>query len=328
MDMDDSTGRLSPATATHVGVPGGSRAGGLQTVSNEPAHMDRSRSKPYRAQEFTVGMDHERLVDVAAGRYAHKGSIEPRRCSTKYGSRSVLYRQRRRGTGEKILGEQYPAQPKPERPCRVELRVRRRLANNWSLNTSRLLEGCTEITPAGQLDENGRNSPNVIVLRWIHMSFDKPGRDLRTLQRPPCSRTPGYDRRVGDGNRTNFLLGRNSASIQARSRVPGFQGSRRSGRTRRSPTDTLWHESVSGTEQCSPRDASTYSTGHATGSYVPIPDAIPNERSFLGGPQRGRCRAGATRNQYQQHRLDPRFQQPSAFQVRGRSRNGQNPFLA
>ncbi len=143
--------------------------------------------KPIRAQEFTLGADHELNRTMSVGvRYAHKWmdrTIEDVGIAVP-GVGEVFYISNPgRGISENLLRDKAgcttcPSQPIPKRTYDgVEVRLIKRYANNWYLNTSYLrsrLYG--NYSGLSSSDENGRNSPS--VLRYFdgqYMSFDQTG---------------------------------------------------------------------------------------------------------------------------------------------------------
>ena len=128
--------------------------------------------KPIRTREFTLGLDHEFSQTISLGvRYARKrfdrtiedtGVLVP--------GIGEVYRITNPGEsiGENVLRDfagctTCPNQPKPTRNYDgVELRMRKRLSNNWSLTASylysRLYGNYSGLTSS---DENNRNSPSV-----------------------------------------------------------------------------------------------------------------------------------------------------------------------
>ncbi len=188
-------------------------------VSNEPGQvLVEPDLKPYRAQEFTLGLDHELNRTMSLGvRYSHKWlnrTIEDQGIQVP-GVGEVFYIVNvGEGIGQNILGPQYPQQPLPVRDYDgLEIRLRRRLANRWSMNTSVLFSRLYgNYSGLASSDENGRTSPNVNrVFDGLHMSFDDSGRPtygrLQT-DRPVVFEFQGtYELPWGTGVGTNFFAG-------------------------------------------------------------------------------------------------------------------------
>ena len=154
-------------------------------VSNEVGNvLVDPNLKPMRAQEATIGMDHELGSYSSIGvRYTHKwlnraiedvGVIDPI-----IGAEIFYIANPGEGIGEFPLGEQYPGTPKAKRVYDgFDISYNRRLHNNWSLNTSvvvsRLWGNYTGLSN-GQ-SENARNAPNVTrAFDGLFMSFNSKG---------------------------------------------------------------------------------------------------------------------------------------------------------
>ena len=141
--------------------------------------------KPVRTQEITTGFDHELSRTMSFGiRYAHKwldrtiedvGILVP-------GVGEVFYIANPGfGIAQNILGPQYPSTPKAKRDYDgVEFRLRKRLANRWSTDTSFLVSRLYgNYSGLASTDENGRTAPNVDRLfDGLYMSFDETGKPL------------------------------------------------------------------------------------------------------------------------------------------------------
>ena len=188
-------------------------------VSNEPGDvLVEPNLKPYRAQELTFGLDHELTNTMSVGvRYAHKWldrTIEDAGIQVP-GVGEVFYIVNvGEGIGTNILGPQYPAQPTPVRDYDgLEFRLRKRLSNRWSLNTSLLFSRLYgNYSGLANSDENGRTSPNVNrIFDGLHMSFNETGQpDYGRLQtdRPVVFEVQGtYELPWGTGLSTNFFAG-------------------------------------------------------------------------------------------------------------------------
>jgi hypothetical protein len=112
-------------------------------VSNDPAHsLIDPDLEPSRSQELTLGVDHALSTTMSLGvRYAHKwidraieavGYIVP-------GGEEYWVTNPGFGRGEFPFGRSFPKQPRAERVYDgVEVRLRKRLADRWSLDTSYL----------------------------------------------------------------------------------------------------------------------------------------------------------------------------------------------
>jgi outer membrane receptor protein involved in Fe transport len=158
-------------------------------VANDPNNfLVDPNLKPVRTQELTFGTDHELNRTMSLGvRYSHKWLD---RTIEDVGLQVA-------GVGEvfKIANPGYgiaeysiaatcpscPAQPKAKRDYDgVEFRLRKRLSNRWSLNTSYLwsrLYG--NYGGLASSDEDGRTSPNVDrAFDGLYMSFDETGQPV------------------------------------------------------------------------------------------------------------------------------------------------------
>jgi outer membrane receptor protein involved in Fe transport len=156
----------------------------LRHVSNDPNNnLVDPNMKPFKAQEFVVGLDHEltRLMSVG-GRYVHKwvnNAIEDIGVQV-VGVGEVFYiANPGYGLGAYPLTTSFPRTPFPQRDYdAVELSFNRRLANNWSLSAnltmSHLYGNYSGLSNSGS--ESNRNSPNVTRL-WdgLFMSFTEKG---------------------------------------------------------------------------------------------------------------------------------------------------------
>jgi outer membrane receptor protein involved in Fe transport len=154
-------------------------------VSNEISNLLVDENlKPMRAQEATIGLDHELSNIMSIGvRYTHKwldraiedvGVVDP-----VLGAEIFYIANPGEGIGAFPLGEQYPRTPKAKRVYDgIDISFNRRLHNNWSLSTSvlfsRLWGNYTGLTNAQS--ESARNSPNVTrAFDGLFMSFDSQG---------------------------------------------------------------------------------------------------------------------------------------------------------
>lgn len=155
-------------------------------VSNDIANLLVDPNlKPMKAQEATIGLDHELSQYSSIGvRYTHKwlnraiedvGVLDPL-----IGAEIFYIANPGEGIGEFPLGPEYPATPKAKRVYDgIDISYNRRLHNNWSLNTSILfskLWGNYTGLSNGQ-SESGRQAPNVTrAFDGLFMSYDSQGR--------------------------------------------------------------------------------------------------------------------------------------------------------
>jgi hypothetical protein len=156
----------------------------LRHVSNDPNNnLVDPNMKPFKAQEFVVGVDHElsRLIRVGT-RYVHKwvnNAIEDIGVQV-VGIGEVFYiANPGYGLGAYPLTTAFPRTPFPVRDYdALELTFNRRLANKWSLQAnltfSRLYGNYSGLS--NSTSESNRNSPNVTRL-WdgLYMSFTETG---------------------------------------------------------------------------------------------------------------------------------------------------------
>ena len=163
----------------------------IEQVDNRHPSNDRNNPlidpdlKPVRTQELTAGFDHELTRTMSFGvRYAHKWldrTIEDVGIAVP-GVGEVFYIANPGfGIAQHILGDQYPTTPKAKRVYDgVEFRLRKRLANRWSTDSSFLLSRLYgNYSGLASTDENGRLSPNVDRLfDGLYMSFDETGKPL------------------------------------------------------------------------------------------------------------------------------------------------------
>jgi hypothetical protein len=155
-------------------------------VSNDPADpLIDQNLKPIRSQEFTLGLDHElnRLMSVGV-RYAHKWldrTIEDVGIQVAGVGEVFMIANPGFGIAEYTLAgtcATCPAQPKAKRVYDgLEFRLRKRLANRWSMNSSytysRIYGNYAGLASS---DENGRTSPSVErAFDGEYMSFDQSG---------------------------------------------------------------------------------------------------------------------------------------------------------
>jgi outer membrane receptor protein involved in Fe transport len=146
--------------------------------------------KPIRAQEFTLGLERQvgRLMSVSA-RYAHKWldrTIEDVGIAVP-GVGEVFYiANPGEGITENLLRDKAGCttcanQPKPERVYDgLELRVQKRLADNWYANVSYTFSSLTgNYSGLASSDENGRVAPSVNrFFDGQYMSFDQNGQPV------------------------------------------------------------------------------------------------------------------------------------------------------
>jgi outer membrane receptor protein involved in Fe transport len=158
-------------------------------VSNDPNdNLIDPNLKPIRTQEFTVGVDHELSSTMSVGvRYAHKWfdrTIEDVGIQVAGVGEVFMIANPGYGIAENTLAAtcpSCPAQPKAKRVYDgVEFRLRKRLSNRWSVNTSytwsRLVGNYSGLSSS---DENGRNSPSVLrFFDGLYMSFDAHGNPI------------------------------------------------------------------------------------------------------------------------------------------------------
>jgi outer membrane receptor protein involved in Fe transport len=158
-------------------------------VSNDPNDpLVDPNLKPIRTQEFTLGVDHElnHLMSVGV-RYAHKWldrTIEDVGIQVAGVGEVFMIANPGFGVASKTLLNSTPpcttcpAQPPAKRDYDgLEFRLRKRLANNWSLNTSytysRIYGNYSGLASS---DENGRSDPSVErFFDGLYMSFDQKG---------------------------------------------------------------------------------------------------------------------------------------------------------
>ena len=144
--------------------------------------------KPVRTEELTGGIDHELTRTMSFGvRYSHKWldrTIEDVGINVP-GVGEVFYIANPGfGYGDKVLAQQdvtAPGTPKAKRVYDgVEFRLKKRLANRWSTDTSFLLSRIWgNYSGLASSDENGRTSPNVDRnFDGLYMSFDQTGKPL------------------------------------------------------------------------------------------------------------------------------------------------------
>jgi hypothetical protein len=155
-------------------------------VSNDAADpLIDSNLKPIRTQEFTLGVDHELNHLMSAGiRYSHKWldrTIEDVGIQVAGVGEVFMIANPGFGIADRTLAgscASCPSQPPAKRVYDgLEFRLRKRLANNWSLNTSytysRIYGNYSGLASS---DENGRSDPSVErFFDGLYMSFDQDG---------------------------------------------------------------------------------------------------------------------------------------------------------
>jgi outer membrane receptor protein involved in Fe transport len=206
--------------------------------------------KPVRAQEFTLGFDHELTSTMSVGvRYAHKWLdrlIEDVGVQVAGIGEVFMIANPGYGIAEYTLAASCascPAQPKAQRDYDgLEFRLRKRFNGRWSLNTSYLYSRIYGNTSGlASSDENGRTAPNVErAFDGMHMSFDETGKPiygrLQTDRPHTFELQTTYDFKWGTGVAVDQFLGTGTplqSEITVRN-VPVFEGGR--GNLGRTPT--------------------------------------------------------------------------------------------
>jgi outer membrane receptor protein involved in Fe transport len=206
--------------------------------------------KPVRAQEFTLGYDHELTSTMSLGvRYAHKWLdrlIEDVGVQVAGVGEVFMIANPGYGIAEYTLAATCPtcpAQPKAKREYDgLEFRLRKRFNGRWSLNTSYLYSRIYGNTSGlASSDENGRTAPNVErAFDGMHMSFDETGKPIYgrlQTDRPHTFELQGtYDFKWGTGVGVDQFVGTGTpqqSTITVKN-VPVFDGGR--GNLGRSPT--------------------------------------------------------------------------------------------
>jgi outer membrane receptor protein involved in Fe transport len=209
--------------------------------------------KPIRTQEFTLGVDHELTRSMSVGiRYAHKWldrTIEDVGIQVAGVGEVFMIANPGYGIAERTLAASCPACPAQPRAKRIydgiELRLRKRLSNGWSVNTSytwsHLVGNYSGLTSS---DENGRNSPSVLrFFDGLYMSFDAHGNpidgELQTDRPHYFKLQSTYDFKWGTGVGVNFQAasGTLQQSTVTYKSVPVFDEAR--GNLGRSPMYSL-----------------------------------------------------------------------------------------
>jgi outer membrane receptor protein involved in Fe transport len=230
-------------------------------VANDPENfLVDPNLKPMRAQEFTLGLDHELTRTMSVGvRYAHKQvdyAIEDVGIQVAGVGEIFMIANPGYGIAEFTLAGNCPSCPAQPPAVRdydgVEFRLRKRLSNGWSLNTSYLYSRLWgNYAGLASSDENGRTSPNVNrVFDGMYMSYDETGRPtygrLQT-DRPHQFKAQGtYEFKWGTGLGLNYYLesGSPQQSTFSMKSVPVFDSGRNNlGRTGAlSQTDLLIYQ--------------------------------------------------------------------------------------
>jgi outer membrane receptor protein involved in Fe transport len=231
-------------------------------VANDPNNfLVDPNLEPMRAQEATIGIDHELTRTMSVGvRYAHKQvdyAIEDVGIQVPGVGEVFKIANPGYGIAEYTLSVECPSCPAQPPAIRdydgLEFRVRKRLSNHWSLDGSYLLSRLWgNYSGLASSDENGRTSPNVErMFDGIYMSFDETGRPLYgrlQTDRPHQFKLQGtYDLPWGTGIGVTYFLasGTPQQSTFTMKSVPVFDGGRGNlGRTSAfSQTDLfVWHQ--------------------------------------------------------------------------------------
>lgn len=190
-------------------------------VSNEPGNfLVEPDLKPVRTQEFTIGLDHELTRTMSVGvRYARKWldyTIEDVGIQVAGVGEIFMIANPGFGIAENTLAgtcATCPAQPKAVRDYDgLEFRLRRRLANRWSLEASYLYSRIWgNYSGLASSDENGRTSPSVNrFFDGLYMSFDQTGQPvygrLQTDRPHVLKLRPTYELPWGTGIGVNYFL--------------------------------------------------------------------------------------------------------------------------
>jgi len=144
--------------------------------------------KPVQTGEVTFGLDHELGNKMSVGvRYTHKWldrTIEDSGINIPNVGEVFFIANPGFGVAEQILPSPAPPMPKAQRDYDgLELRLQRRLANRWSLNTSYLYSRLYgNYGGLASSDENGRTSPNVDrYFDGLYLLFDSNGQPVLGL---------------------------------------------------------------------------------------------------------------------------------------------------
>ena len=285
--------------------------------------------EPMRAQEFTLGLDHEVNANTSLGlRYVHKqidraiediGFVDP-------AVGAEVFSIGNPGFGRTALAFGSVPLPKAVRDYDgVEVRLRRRIASNFSFQTSYLwsrLYG--NYSGLASSDENGRTSPN--VNRFFdapHMTFDenvRPTLGLLPTDRPHQFKLNGfYQFRFGTTLGVNYFLGSGtpiSRQVNLNSAPFFYRGRGSEGRTPTfSQTDLLAQHAfdIGGARQIVASvnvlnlfDQDT--TTNVFNTYNRTNMTLSNELFFAGIDTEALMAARGIQ-------VDPRFGQPNTFQA-------------
>ena len=138
--------------------------------------------KPFRQQELVFGLEHELTARIAlSARYVHKQvdrAIEDIGILVPGIGEVFSIGNPGEGTGEFVLGSEFPPLPKPKRDYdAMELKFMRRFADRWSFQTSYTFSRLYGNYPGlANSDEVARVAPNVTRLFDApYMSFDRNG---------------------------------------------------------------------------------------------------------------------------------------------------------
>ena len=232
-----STGRRSTARGRRApAAPARSSsrpiAGTSRTMPNN--NLIDPNLKPIRTQEFTLGVDHELTRSMSVGvRYAHKWldrtiedvGIQVAGVGEVFMIANPGYRHRRVHAGRAAARRARRSRERKRVYDGLEFRLRKRLSNNWSMNTSytysHLVGNYSGLTSS---DENGPQlSPSVArFFDGLYMSFDAHGNpidgELQT-DRPHYFKLQD-DLRPAVGHRRRRQLSRRRAARCSRARSP------------------------------------------------------------------------------------------------------------
>lgn len=292
--------------------------------------------KPVQAQEFSVGLDHELNQRMSVGvRYVHKWmfrTFEDTGVQVPGVGEVFRITNPGEGIGTNVLRDYAacatcPSQPRPKRLYdAVELSLRRRFANAWSLNTSytwsRLFGNYSGLASS---DENGRTSPNVNrFFDGQYNSFDANGQPVfgrLGTDRPHAWKIQGtYDFPWGTSVGGSYILesGTPLTTQMSEKNIPFFPYGR--GDLGRTPVYTqtdvvLQHDFRLGSRRINANVNVTnlFDQDTATGyNTTPYRDSFNiSDAAFFAGFDPVALKAATP-----SIRVDPRFRQPSAFQAR------------
>ena len=296
--------------------------------------------KPVRAEEFTLGFDHELTPTMSVGvRYAHKWLdrlIEDVGVQVAGVGEVFMIANPGYGIAEYTLAATCPtcpAQPKAKRDYDgLEFRLRKRFNGRWSLNTSYLYSRIYGNTSGlASSDENGRVAPNVERLfDGMHMSFDESGNPIYgrlQTDRPHTFELQGtYDFKWGTGVAVEQFVGTGTpmqSDITVRN-VPVFEGGR--GNLGRTPTFSetslsIYHDfKLGGTKRLNVNvqifnlfDQDTVTRYWTTRYRDPIP---VTDEQFFGGMNSAAIVSALNSDSITSNNIrpDPRFMQPDQWQ--------------